>query len=215
MPGGMGSGSSVANEEVSVTASMATGPRLSRATAQPRGSARVHPPRSWQKAADPTLHKTKAAICCRASEACNRARSLWGTNSESWGLGCLHTPLHLMETKRPERETLRAHGLSRWKTSLSLTEEEGATTMQMRATSLGNLSNYHWRGNGNPLQNSCLENPMDRGAWWATVHGVTRVRHDWATFTYFTIEVTSFFSQTLVKPGKISVWSLCAYLYSI
>ena len=27
-------------------------------------------------------------------------------------------------------------------------------------------------GNGNPLQYSCLENPMDRGAWWAIVHGV-------------------------------------------
>ena len=27
-------------------------------------------------------------------------------------------------------------------------------------------------GNGNPFQYSCLENPMDRGAWWATVHGV-------------------------------------------
>ena len=29
-------------------------------------------------------------------------------------------------------------------------------------------------GNGNLLQYSCLENPMDRGAWWATVHGVTK-----------------------------------------
>ena len=29
-------------------------------------------------------------------------------------------------------------------------------------------------GNGNPCQYSCLENPMDRGAWWATVHGVTK-----------------------------------------
>ena len=29
-------------------------------------------------------------------------------------------------------------------------------------------------GNGNPLQYSCLGNPMDRGAWWATVHGVTK-----------------------------------------
>ena len=28
-------------------------------------------------------------------------------------------------------------------------------------------------GNGKPLQCSCLENPMDRGAWWATVHNVT------------------------------------------
>ena len=31
-------------------------------------------------------------------------------------------------------------------------------------------------GNGNPLQYSCLENPMDRGAWWATIHGVTKSR---------------------------------------
>ena len=29
-------------------------------------------------------------------------------------------------------------------------------------------------GNDNPLQYSCLENPMDRGAWWATVHGVAK-----------------------------------------
>ena len=29
-------------------------------------------------------------------------------------------------------------------------------------------------GNGNPLQYSCLGNPMDRGAWWASVHGVTK-----------------------------------------
>ena len=29
-------------------------------------------------------------------------------------------------------------------------------------------------GNGNPLQYSSLENPMDRGAWWATVHGVSK-----------------------------------------
>ena len=29
-------------------------------------------------------------------------------------------------------------------------------------------------GNGNPLQYSCLGNPMDRGAWWAKVHGVTK-----------------------------------------
>ena len=39
-------------------------------------------------------------------------------------------------------------------------------------------------GNGTPLQYSCLENPMDGGAWWAAVHGVgsLRVGHDWATW---------------------------------
>ena len=31
-----------------------------------------------------------------------------------------------------------------------------------------------WKGNGTPLQYSCLENPMDGGAWWAIVHGVTK-----------------------------------------
>ena len=36
-------------------------------------------------------------------------------------------------------------------------------------------------GNGNPLQYSCLGNPMDQGVWLATVHGVARVRHDLAT----------------------------------
>ena len=33
---------------------------------------------------------------------------------------------------------------------------------------------YPGEGNGNPLQYSCLGNPEDRGAWWATVHGVTK-----------------------------------------
>ena len=36
-------------------------------------------------------------------------------------------------------------------------------------------------GNGNPLQYSCLENPTDRGAWQAIVHGIARVRHDLVT----------------------------------
>ena len=36
-------------------------------------------------------------------------------------------------------------------------------------------------GNSNPFQYSCLENPMDRGTWQATVHGVAQVRHDLAT----------------------------------
>ena len=38
------------------------------------------------------------------------------------------------------------------------------------------------KGNGKPLRSSCLENSMDRGAWWATVHGVTkRAGHDLET----------------------------------
>ena len=33
-------------------------------------------------------------------------------------------------------------------------------------------------GNGNPFQYSCLKNSMDRGAWWATLYGVTKVGQD-------------------------------------
>ena len=39
-------------------------------------------------------------------------------------------------------------------------------------------------GNGNPLQYSCLENPMDRGAWWAAVHGFARSRTRQSEFTF-------------------------------
>ena len=38
-------------------------------------------------------------------------------------------------------------------------------------------------GNGTPLQYSCLENPMDRGAWWAAVHGVAK---SWTRLSNFT-----------------------------
>ena len=41
------------------------------------------------------------------------------------------------------------------------------------ATDTGDASSIPRGGNGNPLQYSCLENSMDRGAWPATVHGVT------------------------------------------
>ena len=38
-------------------------------------------------------------------------------------------------------------------------------------------------GNGTPLQYSCLENPMDRGAWWAAIHGVEKSRTRLSDFT--------------------------------
>ena len=44
--------------------------------------------------------------------------------------------------------------------------------------SIPGLGRYPGEGHGNPLQYSCLENPMDRGAWWATVHWVAKGGHD-------------------------------------
>ena len=45
-------------------------------------------------------------------------------------------------------------------------------------------------GNGNPLQYSCLENPMDGGAWLATVHGVAK---SWTRLSDFTIHYSTLF----------------------
>ena len=48
--------------------------------------------------------------------------------------------------------------------------------------SMGSRLHFHFslscigEGNGNPLQCSCLENPRDRGAWWAAAHGVEKSR---------------------------------------
>ena len=47
------------------------------------------------------------------------------------------------------------------------------------------LTNIYWAsthggGNGNPLQYTCLKNSMGKGVWWATVHGVAKIRNDWA-----------------------------------
>ena len=47
--------------------------------------------------------------------------------------------------------------------------------------SIPGLRRSSGEGNGNPLQYSCPDNPVDRGIWQATVHGITRVGHDLAT----------------------------------
>ena len=41
-------------------------------------------------------------------------------------------------------------------------------------SSIPESGRFPGEGNGNPLQYSCLENPVDRGAWWATVHRVSK-----------------------------------------
>ena len=45
-------------------------------------------------------------------------------------------------------------------------------------------SKFIRKGNGNPLQYPCLENPMDGGAWWAAVHGVAKSRTQLSDFTF-------------------------------
>ena len=49
------------------------------------------------------------------------------------------------------------------------------------SVSIPGLESFPGVGNGNPLQYSCLETSMDRGAWWATVHGVAKIQAIWQT----------------------------------
>ena len=58
-------------------------------------------------------------------------------------------------------------------------------------------------GNGIPLQYSCLENPMDRGAWWATVHGVPK---SWTQLTDFTF--TFHFQAEHQRIDAFELWCL-------
>ena len=66
-------------------------------------------------------------------------------------------------------------------------------------------------GNGNPLQYSCLENSMDRGAWQAIIHGVTKIQTRLSTHTNIHIKAT------LVRLGTIDFIDLMyqlSYFYS-
>ena len=57
------------------------------------------------------------------------------------------------------------------------------------AGSIPGLERSPGEGNGTPLQYSCLENPMDGGAWWATAHGVTK-ESDTTEYAHTESEVT-------------------------
>ena len=55
-----------------------------------------------------------------------------------------------------------------------MTTETHVPKGQEKTTFIEGTRKLDREGNGNPLQYSCLENPMDRGAWWAAVHGVAK-----------------------------------------
>ena len=64
-------------------------------------------------------------------------------------------------------------------------------------------------GNGYPLQYSCLENSMDRGAWWAILYGAAESGHDWATNTFtlfFLYEQHLFPLGELLHPPTPTWW---------
>ena len=87
------------------------------------------------------------------------------TKKEKWGLETLHVDFLFQ---------------SNFYWSIIALGFPGGSDGKKSACNVGNpglipgLGRSPGEGNGNPLQYSCLEDPMDRGAWWATVHGVTK-----------------------------------------
>ena len=61
-------------------------------------------------------------------------------------------------------------------------------------------------GNDNPLQYSCLENPMDGGAWWAAVHGVSKSRTQLSDFT-FTFHFPAL-EKEMATPSSVLAWRI-------
>ena len=64
--------------------------------------------------------------------------------------------------------------------------------------SIPGLGRSPGEGNGNPLQYSCLENPMEGGAWWAIVHGVAKSQTQLSNFTHS-------FTQGLNKIEQLNI----------
>ena len=90
-----------------------------------------------------------------------------------------------------ESETDQIKQTSKTPPFLSTQGFPGGSEVKAPACNVGDLGSIPgWgrspgEGNGNPLQYSCLENPLDGGAWWATVHWATKSRTRLSDFTFF------------------------------
>ena len=89
--------------------------------------------------------------CCSKTPPGSRCGRLWGTEAAATAVNKLHWP-----------------GI--------FSCEPGSPTVPVGCWFVSGLEMTGWEGNGTPLQYSCLENPMDGGAWWAAVHGVAKSR---------------------------------------
>ena len=92
-----------------------------------------------------------------------------------------------------ELTTMKKQDSSLYLSSIPLMGGKSGSEVKASACNAGDLGSIPGlgrspgEGNGNPLQYSCLENPMDWGAWWAAVHRVTKSRTGLSDFSYLLI----------------------------
>ena len=89
---------------------------------------------------------------------------------------------------------------------LNISSDRKTTTTKISAYNAGDLSSIRGsgrspgEGNGSPLWYSCLENPIDRGAWQATVYGFMKSQTRLSDLTLFTQQWQTLVSAGVVKP---------------
>ena len=98
--------------------------------------------------------------------------NIWGNNMYTWRRQWHPTPVLLPGKSHGQRSLEGCSPWGRW--GLDTTER---LHFDFSLSCIG-------EGNGNPLQYSCLENPRDRGAWWAAVHGVAKSRTRLSDFSF-------------------------------
>ena len=114
----------------------------------------------------------------------------------------------LWSTKFPESLYFSVH----WCVVSILGGFPGGSDGKASACNAGDLGSIpEWgkspgEGNGNPLQHSCLENPMDSGAWWAAVHGVVKSRTRLSDFP-FTFHFDAL-EKEMVTHSSVLAWRI-------
>ena len=129
-----------------------------------RGRSRRH--RESLKARDPHVYTTNTALRCSSTLPPQTVNSI-----HFW-------PNNYIRCSSTNRDPVGFPGGSEGKVSACNAGDPG---------SIPGLGRSPGEGNGNPLQYSCLENPMDRGAWQATVHGVAKSWTQLSNFTFFLV----------------------------
>ena len=80
--------------------------------------------------------------------------------------------------------------------------------------SVPGLGIYPGEGNGNPLQQSCLKSPVDRGACWATIHGVSKSWTQLSDFFFFFTQLTPFKHSNILFRLSTFTATICHHHFS-